>query len=76
LASAPPPPPPHRPAPPPSLVGEGFRDAYRVVEVVAEQWGESPEDFSQDTDRLAIYTCKKQKNRPKPYMVVRAKKAS
>lgn len=58
------------------IAGAGFRDVYRVVEVVAEQWGEAPEDFSQDTDRLAIYTCKKQKNRPKPYMVVRAKKAS
>lgn len=58
------------------IAGEGFRDAYQVVELVAEQWGEAPEDFTEDTDRLAIYTCKKQKDRPKPYMVVRAKKAS
>ncbi len=58
------------------IVGKGFRDIYQVTEIIQEQWGEAMEDFSEDTGQLAIYTCKKQRERPKPYFVVRARKAS
>ncbi len=54
--------------------GKGFRDIYEVTEVLVSDDGERLADFAGDEDQLAIYTCKKQHERPKPYMIVRAKK--
>ncbi len=50
------------------------KDVFVVEEIVDSQWGMANEDFGDDANRLAIYTCREQKARPKPYFVVRATK--
>lgn len=56
------------------ITKDGVTDTFIVTETVAEQWGIDSSDYGDDPDRLAIYTCRKQKKRPKPYIVVRAEK--
>ena len=53
---------------------EGVKDTFIVTETCKEQWGIDAGDYGDDPDKLAIYTCRKQKKRPKPYIVVRAEK--
>lgn len=56
------------------ISGEDFEDTYEVTEVDASCKGEVVGDFTADSNHLALYTCKKQWQRPKPYMIVRAVK--
>lgn len=56
------------------IAKDDAKDIFVVTEVCREQWGIDSGDYGDDPDRLAIYTCKKQKKRPKPYIVVRAEK--
>lgn len=53
---------------------EGGKDTFVVTETCKEQWGIDAGDYGDAPDKLAIYTCRKQKKRPKPYIVVRAEK--
>ncbi len=56
------------------IVKDGRTDTYKVTEIAKEQWDIASEDYGADTNKLAIYTCMRQKERPKPYLVVRAVK--
>ena len=58
------------------ISGEDFKDAYEVTEIVESREGEAIADFCADQNHLALYTCKKQHERPKPYMIVRAVRKS
>lgn len=56
------------------IVTEEGKTAYSVTEMISAHWGEDSQDFLEDETHLAIYTCKKQREYPKPYMIVRAVK--
>ncbi len=58
------------------ITKDGDTDTFIVTETCSEQWGIAAGDYGDDPDKLAIYTCRKQKKRPKPYIVVRAEKAA
>ena len=54
------------------IIKDDISYEYEVIEKDMEQWGVDDKDYGADVRKLAIYTCRKQKERPKPYIVVRA----
>lgn len=58
------------------ISGEGFQDIYEVTEILDSHEGEAVEDFNAGSGHLALYTCKKQHEGPKPYVIIRAVKRS
>ena len=58
------------------ISGEGFQDIYEVTEILGAHKGEAVEDFNAGSGHLALYTCKKQHEGPKPYVIIRAVKRS
>ncbi len=56
------------------ITHESLKEKFVVIEKVDAQWGMKESDFNGDNSRLIIYTCREQRERPKPYFVIRAKK--
>lgn len=58
------------------ISGKKFYDVYEIIEILESHKGEDSIDFTEDNNHLALYTCRKQRERPKPYMIIRAVKRS